>query len=272
MEQLMQAFLARQTGLTSGGRPLEELLAVADPLKDPLKGAEGQRLRTAFSEYGLVPDECEDTLLCSALMNGNMAAVEARWLSDIEELGGGEAGKALARTKWENYKDSPNRLPIYDILQVGAWTCLVSTRPGGGVVPERHTAFQHSVSCTPLVRDVRWSEILLNASKDPIAAVNHRSRYGATALHSCVMSYKRPGEDAMRVASAEWLFDRGANVDIPDNDGMTPRGIATSTRSAPFLTAIRALDQARASSRGYCSPGCQKMDWRHHKKGCKVAS
>lgn len=77
----------------------------------------------------------------------------------------------------------------------------------------RHTAFFHSVSCTPLVRDVRWSETLLKASKDPIAAVNHRSRFGGTALHSCIMSFRRPGEDELRLAAAEWLLDRGANAD-----------------------------------------------------------
>jgi hypothetical protein len=48
LKELHDSYLAQ-----GGGRPLEELLAG----KDKLKGAEAQRLRGAFSSYGLHPAE-----------------------------------------------------------------------------------------------------------------------------------------------------------------------------------------------------------------------
>lgn len=46
-----------------------------------------------------------------------------------------------------------------------------------------YTALQHSLTCTPLLHDLRWSQTLLDASAEPIAAINHRNRYGSTCAH-----------------------------------------------------------------------------------------
>ncbi|KAL8293127.1 hypothetical protein RQP46_000821 [Phenoliferia psychrophenolica] len=280
MKELKDSYL-------QGGRSLEELLAVPNPLKDRLKGAEAQRLRSHFASYSLHPVDCDDFERCSALMTGSVPRLRKLWLGDLQAVGGGAAGKALTREKWESYRDSPNKLPVYDILQVGAFTQLMATAaiPDNyfealdfliacgisveGVDIAGHTAFQHSVSCTPLARDLRWSERLLNASKDSIAAVNHRSRYSSTGLHSCIMTYNRPGEDEMRLEVANWLLDRGANADIPDGDGTTARRMAIRLRSQAFSQAISDRDVAREADNGYCSAGCQKLDWAHHKKPSK---
>ncbi|KAK4702869.1 hypothetical protein P7C70_g3354, partial [Phenoliferia sp. Uapishka_3] len=116
-----------QESYTKGGRSLEELLAVKDPLKDRLKGAEAQRLRSHFAAMALHPADCEDFERVSALMTANLVKLRKMWLGDLQEVGGGAAGKALAREKWQNFRDSPNKLPVYDILQVGAFSELFRT-------------------------------------------------------------------------------------------------------------------------------------------------
>ena len=67
-----------------GGRPLEELLDCKEPLKDRLKGAEAQRLRSSFSSYGLHPADCDDFEFVAALMTSNLAALKKRWLGDLQ--------------------------------------------------------------------------------------------------------------------------------------------------------------------------------------------
>lgn len=131
-------------------------------------------------------------------------------------------------------RDSPNKLPIFDILQIGAWTDLQRAPAGSGVAekyfdalkyllslglsPEGvdvagYTALQHSLTCTPLLYDLKWSQILLDASAEPISAINHRNRYGGTAAHEVMQSFKRPGEEAIRLKVLKYLLDHGANVD-----------------------------------------------------------
>jgi hypothetical protein len=85
--------------------------------------------------------------------------------------------------------------------------------PSRILISHRYTALQHSLTCTPLTHDFRWSQTLLDASADPIAAINHRNRYGTTAIHEAVMSYRRPGEEELRVQVLKWLLARGANMD-----------------------------------------------------------
>ncbi|KAK4703391.1 hypothetical protein P7C70_g2830, partial [Phenoliferia sp. Uapishka_3] len=111
----MREFLKTQPIGT--GRSLDELLECKDPQKDRLRGDEAQRLRVAFSDYALDPDECSDSELVSSLMNADLERIERRWSAEVQKLGGGEEGKRLAAKKWEDWKDSPNKLPIYDILQ-----------------------------------------------------------------------------------------------------------------------------------------------------------
>jgi len=105
----------------------------------------------------------------------------------------------------------------------------------------RYTALQHSLTCTPLVHDFEWSSILLRASADPIAALNHRTRYGTTAAHEQVMSYNRPGEEDIRGQALEFVLARGANVDIVDHEGSTCRN--TATRCQLFMEIIEDFDE-----------------------------
>ena len=113
---------------------------------------------------------------------------------------------------------------------------------------------------------------LLDASKDPIAAINHRNRYGATALHEAVMCYKRPGEEEIRLEAIKWAMERGANVDsasslpsrvgprynrlaVPDGDGSTTR--RTAARFSSFMNLFAEHDSAVALDHGcaFCRRG-----------------
>lgn len=156
-------------------------------------------------------------------------------------------------------RDSPNQLPIFDMLQVGAFSELVNNGKikecyyqslewlislGLSVEGEDvagYTALQHSLTCTPLVHDFEWSSILLRACPDPIAALNHRNRYGSTAMHEQVMTYNRDGEDDIRGQALEFCLARGGNADIPDHEGSTCR--RTATRCQLFMEIIEDFDE-----------------------------
>lgn len=150
-------------------------------------------------------------------------------------------------------RDSPNSLPLFDILQLGAWTDLLGDK---GIIQERHyqvlqwliekglntegidvagfvplpslslsnpdryTALQHSLSGNPLTFDFRWSTILLNASECQLSAINHRNRFGATSLHEAVMSMHREGENEIKLEIIEFLLEHGANGDSESSCSM----------------------------------------------------
>lgn len=144
-----------------------------------------------------------------------------------------EHGKAGAVKLWQDYRDSPNKLPVIDILQIGAWTDMSRSNSSSvppkyfealqylldlGINPEGtdvagYTALQHSLTGTPLLCDLKWSQTLLDASADPIAAINHRNRYGGTSAHEIMQSFRRPGEQELRVKCLTFLLEHGANVD-----------------------------------------------------------
>lgn len=93
-----------------------------------------------------------------------------------------------------------------------------------------YTALQHSLSCISLVKSFRWSQMLLDANPtNKVASINHRDRYGSTAMHSVVMSMRRPGETDLRGEVLDWLLENHANCDIPDNDGTSARTTAKHT-------------------------------------------
>ncbi|SCV69105.1 BQ2448_2125 [Microbotryum intermedium] len=287
----------------SGGRTLEELLKS----KDKLKGAEAQRLRGHFSSYCLHPADCQDPIFVADLMTGRLEALRQRWEDDIKQSQG---SVEAARSKWENcssaksrepllssprltsirtvsppVRDSPNQLPIVDILQIGAWTQLSKVN---------YTALQHSLTCTPLLHHFKWSSLLLRACPNPIpiSAINHRNRYGTTSMHEASMTLMRPGETEMRAKVLRWLLDHGANADVLDGDHCSPR--STGGKVPQFKQIINEFDQVqikteamgkggggkeevalkanlrcgRCRARNYCGAACQKMDWAAHKKQC----
>ncbi|ORY61916.1 hypothetical protein BCR35DRAFT_308999 [Leucosporidium creatinivorum] len=315
LKELHDSYIA-----AGGGRPLEELLAG----KDKLKGAEAQRLRGAFSSYGLHPADCKQPLLVVELMTGRVQGLRSQF--EVLEK---EHGKEGAVRLWYDYRDSPNKLPIIDILQIGAWTDMSRSNSSSvppkyfealrylldlGISPEGtdvagYTALQHSLTGTPLLCDLKWSQMLLDASADPIAAINHRNRYGGTSAHEIMQSFRRPGEQELRVKCLTFLLEHGANVDIPDGDGSTARRSAIHTAAFSNLIAAADIKQStenacafcrrggvagkgkekdgavpkedgeiraslrcgRCKSRMYCSAVCQKLDWAAHKKGCVPA-
>ncbi|SGY72891.1 BQ5605_C005g03226 [Microbotryum silenes-dioicae] len=251
----------------SGGRTLEELLK----FKDRLKGAEAQRLRGHFSSYGLHPADCQDPIFVADFMTGRLKALQQRWEDDVKEA---KRSVEEARIKWENFRDSPNQLPIVDILQIGAWTQLSNVKS----IPEQYydcleflikkvgmsvegtdvagyTALQHSLTCTPLLHDFKWSSLLLQACPDPITAINHRNRYGTTSMHEASMTLMRPGETENRAKVLRWLLEHGANADVLDGDHCSPR--STGGRVPQFKQIIQEFDQVQIKTEacGFCRRG-----------------
>ncbi|THH30139.1 hypothetical protein EUX98_g4036 [Antrodiella citrinella] len=116
---------------------------------------------------------------------------------------------------------------------------------------------------------------------------NHQTRYGGTPILDCLQSGQ--------VESVDLLMEFGADLDIPDADGYTPRGLYV--QAGPKIAAgvdkwLRKrrgeealLDEKKCGSCGktdgslkycgkchtvkYCSPECQRKDWPLHKKTCR---
>lgn len=107
-----------------------------------------------FTSYGFHPVDCKDFEWSAALFSANLVTLEKRFDQDVAAFGGGAEGIQKTITKWETCtylhkvctsivenpmivhtstelilvvtdRDSPNKLPLYDILQIGAWTDLV---------------------------------------------------------------------------------------------------------------------------------------------------
>ncbi|KAJ7867053.1 major facilitator superfamily domain-containing protein [Mycena leptocephala] len=134
----------------------------------------------------------------------------------------------------------------------------------------------------PTTLDLEYAQLLYDAGAD----VNHRDRYGGNAAHEFAF---------------KWFLDHGGNVDIADSDGVTVRYLAKCTQSilperneliADTDRARQAIAKTasgccglcgrvdagmhrcgRCKATRYCAPElrvCQKLDWQHHKTGCRV--
>ncbi|KAG9217510.1 hypothetical protein CCMSSC00406_0008622 [Pleurotus cornucopiae] len=147
------------------------------------------------------------------------------------------------------------------------------------------TALYHcTASPAPLIDLAR---ILIVSGK---ADVNHRSRYGEVALLGVFQQN--------RVDVVDLLMEHGADLDVPDGDGLSARQFFVNC--GPQITAcIRKWVRKREGTEGevsgesmacicgkkrdlkvcarckvskYCSPACQKSDWKRHKRICVAFS
>lgn len=78
------------------GRPLAELLAS----RDPLRGAEAQRLRGHFTSLSLHPADCDNFALVAALMTGRLDALKRLFDDEVKASG----SRAKAVQAWNDCK------------------------------------------------------------------------------------------------------------------------------------------------------------------------
>jgi len=84
-----------------------------------------------------------------------------------------------------------------------------------------NTALMSAIGCTntKLYCTTEFADLLYTGG----ANVNHRNRQGQTTLGLASASSCTFGECEKRSVAVKWLLEHGANPDIPDNSGFTPR-------------------------------------------------
>ncbi|KAF7291512.1 hypothetical protein MKEN_01485700 [Mycena kentingensis (nom. inval.)] len=148
-----------------------------------------------------------------------------------------------------------------------------------------YTAFQHSTTAPQVVLELTKCLVKHGAN------VNHQNRYGAISLIPVMMSNAIP--------AVEFLLEHGADLDIPEADGVTVRNFYV--RCGPQVSAAvtkwikkRAGEEAAPRGDGrvcdgcrkkakvgvdlkscgrckvarYCAVECQKKAWPTHKPNC----
>ncbi|KAI0270593.1 ankyrin [Gloeopeniophorella convolvens] len=147
----------------------------------------------------------------------------------------------------------------------------------------RYTALAHASTIPQDNADV--ARILIQHGAD----VNHQDILGMVAVSGAIMAAHSKAVDV--------LMEGGASLDIKDGDQWVPRKI--SDKAGPKVAAVirkwerrRAGEQALLGEQGcsvcgkedkqrfcaacyvvrYCSPECQKENWKEHKKTCKPFS
>ena len=139
---------------------------------------------------------------------------------------------------------------------------------------------------------LKFAEKLLRSGAD----INARNRLGNTILTMCMTTHN--------VEFAKFLLSKGADPEIPDNDGIKPENLAKLTDPAmrnllgakEAVKATASRQEAHAQAGGnfkqcqvcksyardtkrctgcylvwYCNPACQKENWGDHKQECKKA-
>ncbi|KZT06061.1 uncharacterized protein LAESUDRAFT_700931 [Laetiporus sulphureus 93-53] len=298
------------------GRPIEELLRSTGSLQ----GHEALRLRRWFSAHRL--DAIHDlNEYGRSLFEGDFARVKADWFGRLAKLLPETNSEFVAREaavqdllalRW-----GETRVPIYTLLLLGTlhhpdarlhlldiarWLVSEVNLPVEAEDICGSTALYHALSTKPAF-DPEFAQILYDAGGD----VNHRNRYGATAAHDITLIWEpRNAELVQRAADAlAWYLERGGNIDIKDNDGLTARMCVDSTRKlasrgVEHMATWDVVDRedkrrrrmrdeictfcgrgsegenvllvcSRCKKAPYCSPPrqCQLYDWPRHRKLCK---
>lgn len=225
-----------------------------------------------------------------------------------------EATKQFYELRW-----GPTKIPIYNLVLVGTvlatwyrerqmklmrWLIDEAKVPVDGIDISGAQTIHHAISCVP-VFDAQFAQMLYDAGGD----VNHRDRYGCTAMHEALQIHDGRSADAVRRQkdALVWYLEHGGNMDIKDNDGNRVRDVlknsykiwylgghfhtlelveivededrrrrALADRCCAFCgrepdNASTLLVCSQCNGSRYCSPPrqCQAGDWPHHKPSCR---
>jgi hypothetical protein len=216
-----------------------------------------------------------------------------------------EHGKEFVVDEVYKARWGPTRIPIYNvILPFFVYTpdkkdeLLALTRylaqdlkvPVDGTDATGATTLYWAISTKPHVQP-EFAQILFNAGGD----VNQRNRFGGTAA-SEIAQADLTGDTSRNVAMLKWYIDHGGDVDVKDNDGMNVRMLVEMMQKrVPGMAEVvkkgkgpreeghcancgrkpggaKAFSTcSRCKKARYCTQGCQKVDWKAHKKTCIAA-
>ncbi|KAJ2724830.1 hypothetical protein GGI07_001682 [Coemansia sp. Benny D115] len=214
-------------------RPVAELAAGSSPLA----GAEQQVLREWIAEWVFCAQEFSS--LAQPLIRGDRAALEQAYAAQVQQYQ--EQGQTLEESRrsvaahYEDMRETALRMPAMEVVIAGAQYfagcrsaaaghsraaadyggCLRVLGAMGVSVDAQDVA-----GFTAFMRASQTSHSRLDLAQELLrlgADVNHRSRFGGVALHEALMA-----QDRHAVA---FLKRNGAEMDIRDNDGVSPRDI-----------------------------------------------
>ncbi|PIA17205.1 ankyrin [Coemansia reversa NRRL 1564] len=211
--------------------------------RSPLAGVEQRILREWVAQWTFDIDEFSP--LAQALVRGDIGALRREYQQQVEQLQEQGAESEIRYRAGQAYRcmrETRIGMPAMEVVIAGA-QYFVGRRAMDGIVAANQNirrSLDHE-SCLRFLADIGVSvdgedvagftafmrasqtkhsrldlaEVLLELGAD----VNHRSRFGGVALHEAIMAQDR--------TAVAFLSRNGADMDIKDNDGVSPRDIVS---------------------------------------------
>ncbi|KAJ2803832.1 hypothetical protein H4R20_002740 [Coemansia guatemalensis] len=220
-------------------RTVEELIE----RRSPLAGAEQRILREWVAQWTFDIDEFGP--LAQALVRGDIGALRREYQRQVEQLrdqGSEDGVEYRAAQVYRDMRETRIGMPAMEVVIAGA-QYFVSRRAADGIVADSRNGrrtpdhegclrFLADIGVDVDGEDVAGFTAFMRASQtkhsrldlaevllDLGADVNHRSRFGGVALHEAIMAQDR--------TAVAFLSRNGADMDIRDNDGVSPRDIVS---------------------------------------------
>ncbi|KAJ2481455.1 hypothetical protein IWW56_001783 [Coemansia sp. RSA 2131] len=211
-------------------RSIDELVGGTEPLA----GAEQRMLREWVSMWTFDIDEF--STMAQPLIRGDLASLQRDFSTRVTRLQHEHSHNSnvdfeqLACEQYASMRETRLRMPAMEVVIAGAqYSRDTRHRRADHAGCLR---FLHSIGCSVDASDVAGFTAFMRASQtahsrldlahvllDLGACVNHRSRFGGVALHEAIMAQDR--------TAVAFLSRNGANMDIKDNDGVSPRDIVS---------------------------------------------